>query len=418
MPINLMYDYWLEQEVPAAIQAPTSDPTTGAAVQEPPPEQSVAQEPEIQEPVAPEMPEEPEEPKDFEIWRQEFFKLAVKGNPQEMMKSIKEVKDLSGLDSPKRKFVEDNYEILILRQNPNVDQASGQIRKLIKSNLDRNNPGVSVMQHITSAIEEADAPILKDVFIKLAGLYGLKSDLYRKYIASLLGALQIGGGGDSEDIAYSDKDYSIRMYTRFFTEFGKMNLGKWGLQKDDPDRYLKEAELERLSDGSPEEKQVLRRRVVIESIAEKFRNRSFLINVVNPENGTIYFIGWDMSDSLLGAYSDGKIVVRSKESSGDNEVLIDNDGNIVSILDLNIYYLKETTELDENGYTKKKEIPFIEKTSSMLYLNAPLEIIRDVSTSFSGFFFKEVPYAGNPSDIVKIMSQVPNLEEILMRRVF
>jgi hypothetical protein len=369
-----------------------------------------------QEPQSPEgMDDDETQDQDFTTWKSGFFKLAIKGDPVELMNNLDPIRNQTGLTPPQRKFVEDNWNILVLRQNANIDKACKEVRKLIKQNLDRNNPGVSIMQHMTNVIEESDTPQLRDVFIKLAGLYGLKSDLHRKYMAALTGSIQTGGGGSGEDLAYSERDYSIRFNTRFGTQFGEISVGKWSLQQDDPERYLQDVELDRLSDGSPEEKQVLRRRIVIESIAERFKNRAFLIHVVSPDEGAIYCCGWDMADSLLSGYKEGKIIVRSRDAS-DSEAMIDDEGAIVPLLDLSILYLKDTGDSDDNGRPKTKEVPFMERRDGNLYLNAQLEIIRDVSTGMQGIFFKELPFNGNPSDIKGVMRSVPNLEEILMRR--
>lgn len=430
------FSFWLEADQPGAAPMPGDPaggmpPAEGPPAEAGPPLQGAGQnsppgpnpdqggqggEDVTQEPAAPMgMDDEEGGNQDYEQWKKTFFKLAIKGDPVEMMNALEPIREQQGLTAPQRKFVEDNWNILVLRQNANIDKASKEVRKLIKQNLDRNNPAVSVMQHMTNVLEESDTPQLRDVYVKLSGLYGLKSDLHRKYMAAMTGSIQVGGGGSGEDLAYSEKDYSIRFSTRFGTQFGEISVGKWSLQQDDPERYLQEAELERLSDGSPEEKQVLRRRVVIESIAERFKNRAFLLHVVAPDEGAVYCIGWDMSDSLLAGYKEGKIIVRSRDAS-DSEAMIDDEGAIVPLLDLSILYLKETGESDENGKPKTKEVPFMERRDGMLYLNAQLETVRDVSTGMQGIFFKELPFNGNPSDIKGIMRAVPNLEEILMRR--
>lgn len=444
MTINSHYlDLWYEAEQGTAGQAPSSDPTMGASAGLPPgqtppqggpgpgpalqgagktsapgpnPDGGGAGEDDISgDPQSPMGMDDDQQPQDFEQWKQTFFKLAIKGDPVELMNSIEPVRSQKGLTAPQRKFVEDNWNILVLRQNANIDKFCKEVRKLIKQNLDRNNPGVSMMQHLTLSLEQAETPQIRDVFVKLSGLYGLKSDLHRKFLAALSGSIQVGGGGSLEDLAYSEKEYSIRISTRFGTQFGEISIGKWSLQQDDPERYLQDAELDRLSDGSPEEKQVLRRRVVIESIAERFKNRAFLIHVVYPDEGAINCMGWDMADSLLAGYKEGKIIVRSRDAS-DSEAMIDDEGAIVPLLDLNILYLKETGETDDNGKPKTKEVPFMERRDGMLYMNAQVETVRDVSTGMQGIFFKEIPFNGNPSDILGILRAVPNLEEILMRR--
>jgi hypothetical protein len=341
--------------------------------------------------------------------------MAVQGDPVQMMDSVQRIRDLDGLEAPQRKFVEDNWQVLVLRQNANVEKAAREIRKLIKQSLDRNNPGATLMRHITAALEQADTPALRDVFLKLTGLFGMKQDLHRKYLAALTGSVQVGGGGSGEDIAYAEREYSIRMYTRFATQFGEIGLTKWSLQQDDPDKYLSEPELDRLGDGSPEERQVLRRRIVIESIADRLKERAFMIHVVSPD-GTIYALGWDISDSLLAGYKNGQLIVRSRNDD-DSEAMINDDGAIVPLLDLNIYFLKETGETDENGQPKRKEVPFMERRDGTLFLSATVETVRDVfSGGMQGCFFKEMPYAGNPSDVKHVVRAIPNIEEILMRR--
>ena len=77
-----------------------------------------------------------------------------------------------------RKFVEDNWNIQLLRQNANIDRASKQIRKLIQDQLDRNNPATSVINHMVMALDQD--PMLNTRFITLSGYGAQKSDLHRK----------------------------------------------------------------------------------------------------------------------------------------------------------------------------------------------------------------------------------------------
>ena len=104
----------------------------------------------------------------------------------------------------------------------------------------------------------------------------------------MIGGVQLASGHKNADIVFEETDYSIRLSTRFNARFGDVNLGSWMLKEDDPDRYLKSAELARLEGGSPEEKDVLRRRVIIESIAEMFKERGFVINVVGSDGTKCY----------------------------------------------------------------------------------------------------------------------------------
>jgi hypothetical protein len=203
---------------------------------------------------------------------------------------LNEVRDRDGLESYQRKFVEDNLNIQFLRQNSNIEKASREIRKLLKEQLDQNNPATSVVGHLVDVL--ATVPQLNNIFIKLNGYGNQKSDLHRKFIAALTGSVQVGSGANNADIIFNERQYSIMMSTRFNAEWGNVSIGNWSLKEDDPSRYLSEPELKRLAEGSPEEKDVLLRRVVVESLTDQFKQRAFVINVVG-DDGTIYCLGCD-----------------------------------------------------------------------------------------------------------------------------
>jgi hypothetical protein len=361
------------------------------------------------DPSSPDMPEKTEK-KDFEQWKNDYFKESVRGDASKLIELIQQVRD-NQLEAYPRKFVEDNLQICFLRQNANIDKAGKSIRNSIKQDLDQNNPSVSVVNHMYSGMQAT--PDLNNVFIKLKGLLGMKGDLHRKYIGSLLGAVQVGSGGNNEDIIYNEKDYSIRISTRFNDKWGKLDLGKWSLREDDPERYLTEPERKRMEEGSPEEKDVLRRRVVMESIAETFKRRSFIVNVVS-QNGTIYTLGWDLAGSLKNAYTSGKLIVRTVESDN-SEAMIDDNGTIIPYVDIKVKYVKNGQGTDENGHPIKEEHDFMERIDGILFLTAQFKILKEAASSFSGIVLKETPYNGNPSDFNVLMRCIPSAPEILLR---
>lgn len=381
------------------------NPPTDMAVNDQPTEDDISN-----DPVYPDMPQE-EEQDDFEIWKIKFVKESIKGDPNALTQKILSVRDRD-LEPSQRKFAEDNLDICFLRQNANMLQISNEIRKLIKRDFDRTNPATTLVRHITSTLEQS--PLLNEVYIKLLGLGGAKGDQHRKFIAALTGSIQVGSGGQNEDLIFEEQDYSIRISTRFNARWGDVNIGRWYLREDDPDRYLKKAELDRLEGGSPEEKDVLRRRVVIESIAEAYRERAFIINVVG-QDGAVYHLGWDLGNSLKSAFLDGKLVVRT----GDNdtkEAFIDEEGSIITVPNMNIYYVKESMELDKNGKPEIEEIEFIAHRDGVLYLVAQLDLIKEAASALQGFTYKETLWQGNPSDILKVMRCVPSSPEILLRQ--
>jgi hypothetical protein len=299
-----------------------------------------------------------------------------------------------------------------LRQNSNVFQASMEIRKLIKKDFDRTNPATSVMNHVTAVLDQN--PMLNEIYIKLTGLGGGKNDQHRKFFAALIGAVQLGSGGQNEDLVFEESDYSIRLSTRFASKWGDVNLGSWFLKEDDPDRFLKDAELERLDGGSPEERDVLRRRVVVESIAAQFMERAFAINVVGPD-GTIYHLGWDLGNSLKSAFLDGKLVVRTRDNDN-KESFIDEDGSIISVPNMDIYYVKESQSMSSADSMELEEIEFMSHKNGSLYLTANLDLIKEAAVSLQGMIFRETLFQGNPSDYLRVQRCVPSSAEMLMRQ--
>lgn len=401
----------------AGMQVPAVDPAEQPQQDVPPPEQGIPQdsaqkpEQEVDEPIEPDMPEEEKKPEEnFEAWKMEYFKNSTKGDTKTLLDSIHSIRD-SELDSYPRKFVEDNLQVLFLRQNSNIDKANKEIRRLVKQELDQNNPSVSLTKHIFAVLQTMSE--LNNVFIKLKGTLGMKGDLHRKYMAALLGAVQVGNGSNSEDIIYNERKYSIKISTRFNEKWGRIDLGKWSLREDDPEKFLEDAELKRLQDGSPEEKDVLRRRIIMESISDYFKQRSFLINVIGGD-GTIYSLGLDLSSCLDAAYSEGKLSVRIIQSDN-SEAMIDDGGNLVPFVDLKVKYLYDTGEVDENGFPKKGESDFLERIDGMLFLTAQMKTIKETAGSFPGVVVKETPYNGNPSDLLVLQRCVPSAQEILLR---
>ena len=359
------------------------------------------------DPQTPDMPEDSNDELDFETWKSNYFKETVKGDPNALIDFISEMRDRENLMPYQRKFIEDNYNIQLIRLNSNVMNASKSIRKNIREQLDKNNPATSVVSHVANVLDTM--PHLNNTFIKLMGYAGNKGELHRKFIAALTGSVQVSSSPDKENIIFNEKEYSIKMPTRLNSEWGDVALGSWSLREDDPERYLSEPELQRLSEGSPDERDVLRRRIVIESIAKQFEEYAFIINVVG-DDGTIYYLGWDISNSLRGAYTEGKIIIKTNKSEN-SEAMIDDDGSILPMIDLKIYFVKESEEIEG-----REEIEFMEKRNGMLFLTAGLQTIKEASSSMQGAEFKEIPYQGNPSDLKSIRRCVYSAHDMLMRQ--
>lgn len=427
---KINYDFWLlsEEQPQAPATAPGFPPDPMGSGMTPPqgtPDPNAAAPPKdpdftvdvSQDPQSPHMPgdgggeESPHHGVHFEEWRNRFFKESIKGNSNALIDMINQVRDRD-LHSSQRKFVEDNLQVQFLRQQSNVMQASREVRKKINERLDRNNPATTLVHHIDDALQQQRA--LADNLIKMSGYYGMKGDLHRKYVAAILGAVQVGSGANNEDVILNDKEYSVSLSTRMARDFGRFDVGTWSLRANEPERFLSEPETRRLESGSPEEKEALRHRVVIESICNRFSKRGYILTVVG-DDGTVYNVGWDIATCLKSSYTSGRLVLKTKTSEN-SEITITKDGAVVPYQDIDVKYVKETGEDDEDGHRVKHLLDFIERRDGILFLVAPLDLLKEASGTLQGLVVTEVPYQGNPSDLTVLNRCVYSATEMVMRQ--
>lgn len=366
-----------------------------------------ALEPEIQ----PDMPEDGDNT-DFITWRNEFYKLAVVGNVSKMMDSIGKIRDNEGYKASEKKFIEDNYRILLARQDANFDKLSKEIRRNLKQSINTENPATSLIQVINTSGEPN--PIFNEMFLKLPGFYGEKGEIHRKLIAVLTGSIQVGGGASKPDLLYNETEYSINISTRIASKFGEINLGKWTLQEDDPKKFLSEPELDRLQEGSPEERRALTHRVVFESIADRFEKRAYIIHVID-EKGDIHSIGCDLGDCMKSAYKEGILFVKT-DNSRDAEIMINSKGEQIPITTMSIFTKIDSGNLDDQGKSQKQKVSFIENRDGMLYLTADATTIESISQKTSGLYYKKTPYMGSYIELNSMQRCIPSLVQQLMSR--
>jgi hypothetical protein len=361
------------------------------------------------DPVAPDMPED-KPAQNYESWKNGYYRELINGDTLKLIEMLQSIRD-DNLEPYQRKFVEDNLQVQFLRQQANINKASELIRKSMRNELDPNNPATSIINYFVNELQ--GMPEVLNIFIKLYGLYGIKGDLHRKFIASLLCAAQVGAGATNEDIVYNTKKYSIKISTRFNNKFGMIDLGRWTLKAEDPSDYLTDSENEMMNSGAPQERDVLRKRVIIESMADNFKKRAYLVNSVG-EDGTVYFMGFDFSNSLRDGYDEGKLAVKIYQNDA-SPASINAKGEIVELYNIKVVYQKETGKVDESGMPVYDEYDFITQIDDQLFLTASPEILKQASFAFQGISFKSVPFQGNPSDLKVTMRCVPSASEILCR---
>jgi hypothetical protein len=135
---------------------------------------------------------------------------------------------------------------------------------------------------------------------------------------------------------------------------------------------------------------------------------------VLADNGTIYFIGLDLSNVLRSGYDNGVLTVSTFQNDA-SEALFDAEGNLTTLQDIKIQYQKETGEMDENGSPLKDKTEFLVKKDGMLLINASLETLMDAAGNVNGLSIKELPFNGNPSDLINLIRCVPSSPELILR---
>ncbi len=279
--------------------------------------------------------------------------------------------------------------------------------------------GTELYSIISSEIEPYKT--ITDCLTKLPGFYSMKSDLFRKSIAAIANGVQIGSGGTLEDlfIPLAEDGVGIKVCTRCYTDFGNIQIGKWALQFNDPENFLSDAELKKLNDtGSPEEKEVLRKRVIVESIAESFKDKVYLCMIIDPNMGERHEIGFNFAELIRDGWKNGYISIEFKASVGQGDAGVKTDGELIDLQKIQINYVKESPDkLDEEGKPVKEYVEFMDVKNGFLYVT----IMGDEFTNFAndaqaGLFYSSKPFDSGPEELLKIQRCVPDIKEILLRK--
>jgi len=279
--------------------------------------------------------------------------------------------------------------------------------------------GTELYSVVSSEIEPYKA--ITDCLVKLPAFYSMKSDLYRKAMGAMMNGVQIGSGGSLEDlfIPLGEDGVGIKVCTRCYTDFGNIQIGKWNLQFNDPENFLSDAELQKLNNtGSPEEKEVLRKRVVVESIAENFKDKVYLCMIVDPNMGERHEIGFNFAELMRDGWKNGYISIEFKASVGKGEAGVQVDGELIDLQEVQIDYIKENADkLDEEGKPVKEHVELMEVKNGFLYVT----VMGDEFTNFAndaqaGLFYSSKPFDSGPEELLKVQRCVPDIKEILLKK--
>ena len=393
----------------AAPVAPMAEPTMGATGVQPTLDVPAGDKPaakpgDIPTPDLPPEGEAPEAPKednlellDFDSFRDEYIDATVNEKPDALLEKLDQLRGIVDLGPKERKFLNDNIHILLLMREQEIYDAS---RKLHRVEL-----ALDLVSQLSETLDKT--AILNEVPIKLPSFFGMKADLYRKFVAALCGGVQIGSGATVEDIVISPtKGQRHLISTRFYTDFGSIEIIPWTLSPGDPELFLKDIERERLQNGSPEEKNVLLKRVILASISKLIKGRVFLICLLNPSTGKRTDIGLQLDQFLLEGYSKGAI-----------QIEIAKDEEKVGVLQRG-----GTTPLGRIQFVFKGDDPaskpsvLMEVQDGVLCLVADGDVIEDSINMIGNGVLNKSEFEGSDEDLDKTQRCVPTIQEMILKR--
>ena len=474
--ISLLFEEPVTDELPAPQSAPSQpviqNPNFDMGVQNPAP---VAMEPPPQEEVP---QEKPQEEIDFEIEKIDYLDMSLKQKNDEMMDKLLEMRNIQSLSPGQYKFITDNIQVLSLARDVDFNDARKSIYKRIKEtfgdiaepvqdeeipdtqtqdvadqetampqtsqpeevptpyqgtesvdyihkNLHEVNEelgsisGVEIYSIISEEIERYNTII--ETLIKLPSFYAMKADLFRKIICAVSNGTQIGSGGSLEDvfIPLAEGGVGIKLCTRIYTDFGNIEIGKWSPKINDPETFLSDEELERLNNsGSPEEKEILKKRVMIESISTAFADKIYLMLICKPESGERIEVGFNLSELVKTGWQNGTITIDFKANIGKGQATLDLEGNLIELQNIVVSYIKDNNDkLDSNGKPLKEHIELLKLKNGVLYIVSNEEEFFDfTSINSEGIFYNKKQSDLDIEKIQTIQNCVPDIKEILLKK--
>lgn len=308
---------------------------------------------------------------------------------------------------------------LELSHNKNFKENEENLNVRDNSNQLGDITGTELYSIISEYVEQSTT--ITEMFLKLPSFYSMKADLFRKSICSLTNGIQIGSGGTLEDIfiPIAENGVGIKVCTRCYTSFSNIQIGKWAIQFNDPENFLSDSELEKLNNsGSPEEKEVLRKRIVIESIANHFQDKIYIILVVDPENGRRHELGFNFAELLRDGWKNGYLSVHFRPSVGRGEAGVQVDGELIDLQEIQIDYLqKNPDKLDEEGMPTTENIELMKLNNGYLYLTILEEHFNNFSNDAQrGLFYQMKDFDRDSESLEVIQKCIPDIKEILLKK--
>jgi hypothetical protein len=173
----------------------------------------------------------------------------------------------------------------------------------------------------------------KECVQRISALGGNRGNAWRQLIAAMCGGVIVPGPVGSEvhiPIGRKKNAESLILRPQAYLGWGAIDLGRVIITSDSSREYLGSEEQSKLIGGAPEEKRVLRNRMVIEAICDQLGNGIYAILVVSEEGPwqTAYFD----SEMFREAYEAGILTVIEPHTEPGSTIAFNSDGEPVELV--------------------------------------------------------------------------------------
>ena len=223
--------------------------------------------------------------------------------------------------SSERSFVDSNLSSLSLLEETVVEE----IRKKLKKEKEP--------EMLMIALEEAldSYPEMAEALQRLSAAGPDKSNLWRQLVAALCNGAVIPGVVGGEVHCPRGKGEEPMVLRPICTlNWGYVDLGSVRITATSPEDYLSDESRQRLTNGAPEERRVLRNRVFVESVADQLGGGYYMVLAIKQDDPNWDMVGFS-SDIFRESYEGGLLTVMESMPGLAGSLAVDKDGQWVTM---------------------------------------------------------------------------------------
>ena len=277
-----------------------------------------------EDPAAGQLPPEASVDTQFTQYVREYAKMVAKYSDEpDTLKKMLQVPSLQNFEMTpwQRAFIDSNLSSVSLLHEGFVIEAQKQIKRISGS----GGSNTSAFESLFDRIGE-----LQDVFVRLSVAGPDRSNLLRQFMAAVLSGVVVPGPvGGEVMMAQKKSDEVVSIRPNCYTTWGYVDLGPVTIDGKSMEDYLSESERDKINDGAPEERRVLRNRLLIEAISDQLGGANYYIVVINPENGQWESVNFS-SELFIDAYRNGNLTAAESSPIPTGTLCVDENGKFVN----------------------------------------------------------------------------------------